>query len=123
MFSAIILKPLRLVLASGLFACGFAQASEPPAAASTQTVVEKVAACAACHGPNGVSQNPMYPSLAGQYRDYLEVTLKAYKSGVRKNPIMGKPSGFATQLSDQDIKAIAAYFAAQPGKLYTPALK
>jgi cytochrome c553 len=49
----------------------------------------------------------MYPSLAGQHEDYLVRALDEYKRGGRKNPIM---KGFATNLSDEDIEAIAQYF-------------
>ncbi len=111
------MKSLTLAVISALLS-GAAMAQD--AAAPVQTVQEKAATCAACHGPNGVSQNALYPSLAGQYRDYLEVALKAYKSGARKNPVM---AGMAAPLSEQDIQALAAYFAAQKGPLYTPALK
>lgn len=87
---------------------------------TAQQVQEKATACVACHGANGVSTNPIYPSLAGQYRDYLEVALMDYKAGARKNPVM---AGMVATLNEQDIKALAAYFAAQKGPLYTPALK
>ena len=56
------------------------------------------------------------PVIAGQYADYIERALRDYRSGRRKNAIMG---GFAGPLADANIKALAAYFAAQPG-LYTP---
>ncbi len=113
------MKQLILGLIAGLFLCAVAQANEPTAAPA-QPIAEKAASCAACHGDKGWSKNPMYPSLAGQYADYLETALKAYKSGARKNPVM---AGMAAPLSDQDIKALAGYFAAQKGPLYTPALK
>lgn len=113
------MKQLILGLVTSLSFAGTALANEPKDSAPAQSVAEKAAACAACHGPNGVSTNPMYPSLAGQYQDYLVVALKAYKTGARKNPVM---AGMAAPLSDQDIKALAAYFAAQEGPLYTPAL-
>jgi cytochrome c553 len=119
MFSGSTMKHLILGLASGLALAGAAQATEP-AAAPAQPASEKAAACFACHGSNGFSQNPMYPSLAGQYRDYLEAALKAYKSGARKNPVM---AGMAAPLSEQDIKGLAAWFAVQQGPLFTPALK
>jgi cytochrome c553 len=111
---------LILGLIAGLLLSSATWANEPPVASSTQSVEEKAAPCAACHGPKGVSENPLYPSLAGQYRDYLEMSLSAYKSSARKNPVM---AGMAAPLSDQDIMALAAYFAAQKGPLYTPALK
>lgn len=114
------MKQLILGLIAGLSLCTVAQANEPVTAAPAQSVSEKAAPCAACHGPNGVSTNSMYPSLAGQYADYLETALKAYKSGARKNPVM---AGMASPLTEQDIKVLARYFAAQKGPLYTPALK
>jgi len=70
------------------------------------------ATCVACHGNDGVGITPDYPTLAGQHRDYIEHSLHAYKSGARKNPIM---AGFATALTDADIKAIAAFFSSQKG--------
>ncbi len=64
--------------------------------------------CFACHGVNGVSLNPEFPSLAGQNKKYLATQLNAFKNGDRKSPIM-KP--MASGLSDEDIDAIAEYFA------------
>ena len=78
---------------------------------------EKLTTCAACHGSDGKSTQPIYPNLAGQYANYLEQALKEYRAGTRKNPIMAAQ---ATGLSDADIRELAAYFAAQSGPLYTP---
>ncbi len=72
------------------------------------------ASCAACHGARGVSTNPEFPSLAGQYQDYLLQALKEYKSGERKNAIM---NGIASSLSLEQMKELAAYFAKQSGPL------
>lgn len=71
--------------------------------------------CQACHGAdgNGVG-DPQYPIIAGQYADYLEVALKAYRAKTRANVIM---QGFATTLSDQDIEDVSAYFGSQSSKL------
>jgi cytochrome c553 len=80
------------------------------------TPPEVVQTCAACHGTDGVGILPEYPTLAGQYADYLQRALKDYRSGKRQNAIM---NGFAGQLSDADIKAVASHFAAQKG-LHTP---
>ncbi len=66
--------------------------------------------CAACHGPDGNSMNPQWPSLAGQNASYLERQLKAFKSNARQNPLMG-PQAMA--LSDQDIADLAAYYSSQ----------
>jgi cytochrome c553 len=64
--------------------------------------------CVSCHGQDGVSIAPTYPSLAGQHEDYLERAIDEYRKGGRKNPIM---KGFAATLKDEDIDVIARYFA------------
>ncbi len=66
--------------------------------------------CVTCHGMNGVSQNPGWPILAGQYETYLVHALKSYKSGERKNAIM---SGFAGGLSETDMRDVATWYANQ----------
>ena len=66
---------------------------------------EKSKPCAACHGENGVSQAPDFPTLAGQYRDYLARALTDYKSGARKNAIM---AGQVANLTREDIADLAA---------------
>ncbi|QID18139.1 cytochrome c [Nitrogeniibacter mangrovi] len=76
---------------------------------------EKSTVCAACHGADGVSPVPNFPKLAGQHPDYIVRALKDYKSGDRKNPIM---AGQVTNLSEQDMEDLAAYFSSQKG-LYT----
>lgn len=70
--------------------------------------------CQACHGLDGNSLTPDYPKLGGQRQDYLAKALRDYKSGARKNAIMG---GLAGALSPKDIEDLAAYFAAQPAVL------
>ena len=74
--------------------------------------------CASCHGADGNSTDPQYPRLSGQYASYLVQTLKEYKQGSRKNPIM---TGFAAGLSEADIENLAAWFSSQSG-LVTPEL-
>jgi len=69
------------------------------------------ASCASCHGARGVSTNPQYPSLAGQYPDYLLQALKEYKSGKRKNAVM---NGMASSLSLAQMQQLAHYFGNQP---------
>jgi cytochrome c553 len=72
--------------------------------------------CAACHGEGGAKPaTPDYPMLAGQPQDYLEHTLKSYKTGKRKNPIM---AGMAATLSKQEIADLAAYYSKQKGLQY-----
>jgi cytochrome c553 len=71
---------------------------------------QKMEACIACHGEQGVGELSEYPILAGQHESYLYQALKAYKSGERDNAIM---SGQVAPLSDQDMRDLAAYYAAQ----------
>ena len=71
---------------------------------------KKSAPCAACHGAEGVSPSPEFPTLAGQYADYLESAMRHYKNGKRKNPIMAEQ---VKALSAKDMMDLAAYFASQ----------
>lgn len=73
----------------------------------------KAQICAACHGMDGNSTNPLWPKLAGQHAPYLVKQLQAFKTGTRKDPVM---SPMAMPLSDQDMEDVAAYFAAQKQK-------
>ena len=67
-------------------------------------------ACASCHGADGGgNEQTGFPRLAGLNANYIESQLHAYKQGQRKNPVM---SGMAAPLTEQDIKAVAAYYAA-----------
>ncbi|MEO1595690.1 MAG: c-type cytochrome [Pseudomonadota bacterium] len=70
----------------------------------------KVTTCAACHGGNGVSVNPQWPSLAGQHSRYSLQQLMWFKSGERKNILMNSQ---AMALSEQDMRDLAAYFESQ----------
>lgn len=66
--------------------------------------------CAACHGETGVASNPAWPKLAGQKAGYLVNALKAFRAGLRKDPMM---AGVTRGLSDADIANLAAYYAGQ----------
>jgi len=67
--------------------------------------------CAGCHGPNGISTNPLWPNLAGQKADYTAKQLRAYRDGTRPDPNM---FGISQTLTDAQIEALAAYYAKQP---------
>lgn len=73
---------------------------------------QKSAACAVCHGADGNSAAPDFPRIAGQQPDYILHSLSAYKSGTRKDPVMG---AMAANLSKQDMEDLAAYFSSQTG--------
>ncbi|MFT5756008.1 MAG: cytochrome c553 [Alteromonadaceae bacterium] len=68
----------------------------------------KTGMCAACHGAAGISAVPMYPNLAGQKEAYLAKQLRDFKSGARKDPVMGP---MAMALNDEDVANVAAYYA------------
>ena len=76
--------------------------------------------CAACHGDTGIAGNPAWPHLAGQKAGYLVNVLKAFRGGLRKDPMM---AAVVRGLSDADIDNLAAYYAAQSCRPVTEARK
>ncbi len=94
---------LSLLSFAGLASTALAEGN----AAAGQT---KAVACGACHGVDGNSVNPEWPSLAGQHASYIVKQLKAFKGGLRKNDMM---SPMATGLSPEDMNDVAAYFSSQ----------
>jgi len=85
----------------------------PAVAADAAAGKTKAAVCASCHGADGNSVNPEWPSLAGQHEKYLIKQLAEFKDGTRVNPLM---SPMAAGLSEQDMADLAAYFGSQPLK-------
>lgn len=88
---------------------GLAQAAGDAAAGQAKTAV-----CGACHSPDGNSLAPNFPKLAGQGERYLLKQLNDIKSGNRQVVEM---TGLLTNLSDQDLADIAAYYASQTGSI------
>lgn len=76
-------------------------------AADIEAGKAKAVICAACHGAEGISANPLWPNLAGQKEAYLVKQIKAFKSGERKDPSMAP---MVAGLTDADIENLAAYF-------------
>jgi len=70
----------------------------------------QVAACEACHGPNGNSVIPLNPSLAGQTWRYIYIELKDFNEGRRTDPQM---TPIAKELTRDDMIALGNWFAAQ----------
>jgi len=68
-----------------------------------------VAACSACHGPDGAGLPVQYPRLAGQYAEYTAAQLQAFRSGTRANDANRTMRAIAAKLSDQEIAAVAEY--------------
>jgi cytochrome c553 len=88
-------------------------ANETVAAGGSQTAgIEAASTCVACHGQNGISVSPNWPTLAGQYEDYLRHALNQYRDGTRKNAVMAQ---MAAPLTDEDVKLLASYYASLKG--------
>lgn len=68
--------------------------------------------CAACHGADGKSAVPDFPSIGGQIPEYLYRALLDYQLGNRQDPIM---AGQVANLSKQDMRDLAAFYGAQKG--------
>lgn len=89
---------------------GNAFSSQAFAAGSAEAGQAKSVTCSACHGMDGNSLNPEWPSLAGQHESYIVKSLQSFKTGTRQNVLM---SGMAQPLTDEDMVDLAAYYAAQ----------
>ncbi|WP_044873408.1 c-type cytochrome [Pseudomonas sp. LFM046] len=74
----------------------------------------KAAVCGACHGPDGNSAAPNFPKLAGQGERYLLKQMKDIKAG---NRTVLEMTGLLTNISDEDLADIAAYFSSQKGSV------
>nr|WHW29551.1 putative cytochrome c4 [uncultured bacterium] len=71
------------------------------------------AVCAACHSVDGSRGSPANPILQGQHPQYLTKQLTEFKSGKRANAIM---KGFASTLSEEDMKNASAFYASKQAK-------
>jgi cytochrome c553 len=63
--------------------------------------------CVACHGNDGMAIAPSYPNLNGQWKRYLRIQLREYRSGDRENLVM---NGMAATLTDPEIRALADHY-------------
>ena len=84
--------------------------AEPLVEGSTEAGKARAVPCAACHGADGNSVNPAWPSIAGQNAPYILKQLQAFRSGSRSDPLM---TGQAMSLSEQDMRDLAVYFSSQ----------
>jgi cytochrome c553 len=100
----------------------YAQQSLKPAAAKNRDLVELgqkiyragiaekgVPACSGCHSPNGAGLPIQYPRLQGQYGEYTEAQLVAFRQGKRLNST--EMTAIAERLSDREIQAVSDYIA------------
>jgi cytochrome c553 len=102
--------------AAALAAEGIDLRHQPVIEGNAEAATDKNAVCGGCHGPDGNSLVPDFPSLAGQSATYLYLQLRAFKTGARPSEIM-KPQ--VESLSDQDMKDLAAYYASLSPKAST----
>ncbi|HEX8615793.1 MAG TPA: c-type cytochrome [Telluria sp.] len=101
--------PLRR--ASAALALVLAALTLPAAAAPSQSLLQS---CAACHGATGnTADAALYPNLAGQSAAYIELQLNNFRSGERPHAQM---RAVAEQLTGPEMRALAAFYAAQPAK-------
>ncbi len=75
--------------------------------------------CGACHGQNGISLSPGWPTLAGQHEDYLVHALNQYRNGMRQDPVMVP---LVSSLTDETVALLAKYYSSLDG-LQTTQLK
>lgn len=110
-----LLAPLLALLLASLIATPLLAAEgklpAKPDVAKGQTISTQV--CAACHTADGTRGSPANPILAGQHPEYLAKQLSEFKSGKRNNAVM---KGFASALSDDDMRHVAAFYAGKSAK-------
>jgi cytochrome c553 len=70
-----------------------------------------VPACASCHGPAGAGMPAQYPRLSGQFADYIDAQMKAFRDGVRQNDPNSMMRMIAIKMTDPEIKAVSDYAA------------
>ncbi len=103
-------KTMRVAwLGCALFGAALANSS-PLENGSAQDGSAKAGVCLACHGLNGNSTNPEWPSLAGQNAVYTAEQLRLFRANARTNPLM---QPIAATLSDADIDNLAVYYSTQ----------
>ena len=68
---------------------------------------EKIAACVACHGADGIGKADQYPDLKGKPVEYLFMQLQYFKSGARKGSAMNT---IAKPLTEEDMRMLAVFF-------------
>jgi cytochrome c553 len=89
-----------------------ASAQENKAGAQAPATEAPVSMCIGCHSIPGYQasfpQVYRVPKIGGQSKQYIEAALKEYRRGERSHPTM---TGIAKGLSDDQIAAVAAYYA------------
>lgn len=81
-------------------------------AADIEAGKQRSQVCTACHGEAGISNNPLWPNIAGQKQEYAVLQLKAFREDKRYHDLM---TPISKTLTDEDIENLAAYFASLKG--------
>ena len=104
---------IRALLGVAVAAALFAAQAQAQDAAKAQTIANQV--CAACHAGDGNSTAPANPKIAGQISEYLHKQLVDFKAQGGKKPARESPimTGMVANLSDADMKGLAAFYAGQ----------
>lgn len=103
---------IRLRFLAPMLCAGVLALSVQPNTLHAQARASRAAAdlvdarCSLCHGPDGESVSSLYPRLAGQHPEYIEKQLRDFREGRRK----GTMNEMAADLSDDEVRALAAYF-------------
>ena len=82
-----------------------------PEGGFAQSLQDKIAQCAACHGEDGQSKDPKIPHIGGQPKLFVMYQLFFYREGRRKNLEM---NAIAKELKDAELDAIAGHVAKLP---------
>lgn len=72
-----------------------------------------IVSCTSCHGPGNQGSGTTFPGIAGQHAGYIEAQLQAWKSKTRNNDPQDLMATVARRMSDNDIRAVAAWLANQ----------
>ena len=103
----------RVYVTALALACALSSLAPVHAGGDAAAGKQKAVICAACHGVDGNSVNPIWPKLAGQHEVYLAKQIRAFRSGERKDPTMAP---MVSILKEEDIDDVAAYYASQTPK-------
>ncbi len=100
-------------LVCGAAAAVFAAQVQAQDVAKAQSIASQV--CAACHAADGNSIAPANPKIAGQIPEYLHKQLMDFKAQGGKKPARESPimMGMVANLSDADMKGLAAFYSGQ----------
>jgi cytochrome c553 len=79
--------------------------------ARAETIEDKAAVCASCHGEDGIPPDKTFPVIWGQHQGYIYLQLRDFKRGSRKSDAMAP---FVEQMERDDMMALAEYFSKKP---------